>query len=106
MRHVAILVLALFSLVWCSIPVIRNDLLDQGIRDVSMTRLAENPQPCKGKVFILGGAIVSTRLTETGSLIEAVYIPADSAGYLNVLKRHACGGRKVPRLVPERAGSS
>ncbi len=47
-----------------------------------MTQIIQNPQAYMGKLFILGGAIVSTRLTETGSLIEAVDIPADSAGYL------------------------
>jgi outer membrane lipoprotein len=82
MRRAAILVLAVLSLVSCSIPVLRSDLLDQGIRDVSMTQLAESPQLHKGKLFILGGRIVSISLTETGSLIEAIHIPADSAGYL------------------------
>jgi outer membrane lipoprotein len=82
MKHGAILVLALLSLVSCSIPVLRSDLLDQGIRDVPMTQLAESPQLYKGKLFILGGRIVSIGLTETGSVIEAVHIPADSAGYL------------------------
>jgi outer membrane lipoprotein len=81
MRRVAILVLALLSLVSCAIPVLRSDLLDQGIRDVSMTQLAGSPQLYKGKLFILGGRIVSISLTETGSVIEAVHIPADSAGY-------------------------
>ena len=82
MRRAAVFVPALLSLASCSIPVLRSDLLDQGIRDASMTRLTESPQLHKGKLFILGGAIVSTRLTETGSLIEAIHIPADSAGYL------------------------
>lgn len=47
-----------------------------------MAQLAQNPQLYKGKLFILGGAIVSVTLTEAGSLIEVLYIPVDSAGHL------------------------
>jgi hypothetical protein len=79
MRRAAFLVLLLPYLASCSIPALRSDLLDEGIRDVSMTELAQSPQLYKGKLFILGGAIVSAGLTEMGSLIEAIHIPADSA---------------------------
>ncbi len=39
----------------------------------------------KGKLFILGGVIVKTTITREGSLIEAVYVPVDSRGYLKSL---------------------
>jgi starvation-inducible outer membrane lipoprotein len=86
MRGVVLLVLAVLSLVSCSLPVLKSDLLEKGVRDVSMAQLTESPQVYEGKLFILGGVIVSTRLTEKGSLIEAIHIPVSSAGYLKEMQ--------------------
>ncbi len=86
MRGAVLLVLAVLSLVSCSIPVLKSDLLEKGVRDVSMAQLTESPRVYEGKLFILGGIIVSTRLTEIGSLIEAIYIPVSSAGYLKEMQ--------------------
>jgi outer membrane lipoprotein len=101
MRREAVLVLALLSLVSCSIPVLRSDLLDRGIRDVSMTQLAGSPQLYVGKLFILGGRIESISVTEMGSIIEAAYIPADSVGYLE--KTQTATGRYLA-LYPREFG--
>ena len=72
----------LLLLASCSYPVLRSDLLEKGTRDVSMVQMAQNPSLYEGKLFILGGSIVSTSLTETGSVVEAIHIPVDSKGYL------------------------
>jgi outer membrane lipoprotein len=72
----------LLLLASCSYPVLRSDLLEKGARDVSMVQMAQNPSLYEGKLFILGGSIVSTNLTETGSVVEAIHIPVDSNGYL------------------------
>jgi len=69
-------------LVACSGPVLRSDLLSTGIPNPSMGQLSEYPLQYQGRIFILGGAIVSCTLTESGSLLEAVQIPVDSNGYL------------------------
>ena len=45
-------------------------------------QLREAPDNFKGKLFILGGLIVETRLVEKGSQIEALSVPVDSLGYL------------------------
>ena len=66
----------------CS-PVLNRELMRQGLRDVPFGQLTQEPDAYKGKLFILGGMIVNTRLTETGSQIEALYMPVDSYGYLN-----------------------
>jgi len=50
--------------------------------DVPFLDLRENPELYRGNLFALGGIIVNTRVTEKGSLIEAVYVPVDSRGYL------------------------
>ena len=72
----------MLMLVSCSNSVLRSDLLEKGIRDVSIVQMAQNPSLHQGKLFILGGSIVSTNLTETGSLVEAIHIPVDAKGYL------------------------
>ena len=59
----------------CSNPVLRSDLLEKGIRAVSIVQMAQNPSLYQGKLFILGGSIVSTSLMETGSLVEAIHYP-------------------------------
>lgn len=51
----------------------------------------KNPDVYRGKLFVLGGVIVSSRLIENGSLIEAAYVPVDSNGYL--LDSNNPGGR-------------
>ncbi len=66
----------------CSVPVLRSDLLHDGIRDIPMPQLAQDPAPYTGKLFILGGAIVTTTVTQSGSTVEALDIPVDSAGHL------------------------
>ena len=63
-------------------PVLDRELMREGTRDVSFDRLREVPNEYKGKLFILGGLIVNTRLTEQGSQIESLYVPVDSHGSL------------------------
>lgn len=75
---VAAVLLFLFS---CA-PVIKKDLMETGVRDVSLTTLVKNPSAYKGRLFILGGIIAQTKVTGEGTLIEAVYVPVDSRGYL------------------------
>ncbi len=76
-----IITAALLVLFACS-PVLNRELMDQGARDVPFSRLRETPEAYKGKLFILGGLIVETRLIEKGSQIEALSVPVDSHGYL------------------------
>src|SRR5574341_2105126 len=75
---VALWVLVLFS---CA-PVLNRDLMDQGLRDVSLSSVRQTPDAYKGKLFILGGLIVDTKLTEKGSEIEVFYVPVNKYGYL------------------------
>ncbi|HWR59568.1 MAG TPA: Slp family lipoprotein [Thermodesulfovibrionales bacterium] len=75
-----IVVLLSVSLFACA-PVLRKDYLDSGIRDIPLSEVKQNPAQYKGKIFILGGIIVSTKVTEEGSLIEAISLQTDSRGY-------------------------
>src|SRR3990172_6271556 len=75
---IGVVLLALSS---CS-PVLNREVMREGVRDFSLAYLRETPEVFEGKLFILGGLIVQTRLTGTGSQIEALSVPVDSYGYL------------------------
>ena len=63
-------------------PVLNRELMREGSVDIPFDQLRESPDSYKGRLFILGGIIVNTRFMETGSQIEALYVPVDSSGYL------------------------
>ena len=68
-------------------PVLNREVMDQGMRDLPFSQMREAPDVFKGKLFILGGLIVETRLVEKGSQIEALSVPVDSLGYLRETAR-------------------
>ena len=78
---ISITVVLLLAVSSCA-PVIRKDLMDVGIREVPLSEVKQNPDRYKGELFILGGIIAATKITPEGSLIEALYVPVDSRGYL------------------------
>jgi outer membrane lipoprotein len=63
-------------------PVLRKDLMIEGIFDAQLSEIKQNPTINKGKLFVLGGIIVKTTVTKEGSLIEAIHVPVNSRGYL------------------------
>ena len=63
-------------------PVIRKDLMEVAIRNVPLSEVKKNPDVYKSKLFVVGGIIVDTKATAEGSLVEALYVPVDSKGYL------------------------
>ena len=73
-------------LIFCSCsPILSENLHKQGINSMSLLDIKKDLTPHKGKLFILGGVIVKTTITKEGSLIEALYVPVDSRGYLRSL---------------------
>ena len=62
-------------------PVLSRTYLREGQREVSFEDLRENPGQYRGLLYILGGIIVNTKFTKSGSQIEAVHVPVDSRGY-------------------------
>ncbi len=78
---IGVIGVALLALSSCS-PVLNREVMKEGVREFSLADLQEAPGVFKGKLFILGGLIVQTRLTDTGSQIEALSVPVDSLGYL------------------------
>ncbi|OPY69918.1 MAG: Outer membrane lipoprotein Slp family protein [Syntrophorhabdus sp. PtaU1.Bin050] len=80
MKRLVFVVLAFLILSSCT-SVLRKDLMERGVRNFSLDQLVRNPEPYKGKLFILGGIIAETTLTETDSVVNALYVPIDFAGY-------------------------
>ncbi len=74
-------IVAALMIAACAGPVIKEDLLESGIRNVPMTELAAHPERYRGKLFILGGIIANTTVTDKGTVIEALYVPVDKKGY-------------------------
>ena len=71
--------------VYSCAPVLRRDVMDAGIREFSLADLKKNPEAYESSLFILGGIIITTKATSEGSLIEALYVPVDSRGYLKAI---------------------
>ncbi len=86
MKRFSFIVFILFTTLLSCAPVLRQEIIEKATVDVQFSSIRQHPDLYRGKVFILGGLIVSTKLTERGSLIEAVYISADTRGYLKDVK--------------------
>lgn len=82
MKGSSFAVLIIIMLLFSCAPVLRKELMDTATRDIPFLDVTENPDIYRGRLFALGGIIVDTRITEKGSLIEVVYVPVDSRGYL------------------------
>lgn len=82
-RNYLIIVSILLSLfIFSCAPVLRKDIMDAAIRDFSFPEIKQNPEMYKGKLIVLGGIIINTNVTAEGSLIESLYAPVNSRGYL------------------------
>jgi outer membrane lipoprotein len=80
-----LLIFAIISLMFSCAPVLQEHLLRDGIFNVSLPDLKQNPVANKGRLYILGGIIVNTKIVKNGSLLEAIYVPVTSKGYLKGL---------------------
>ncbi|MHB8845151.1 MAG: Slp family lipoprotein [Nitrospirota bacterium] len=81
MKGLWIIAIAVAALSACS-PVLNREFMDQGAREFQLNHLIETPEVFKDRLFILGGVIVDSRLTATGSQIEALFVPVNSYGAL------------------------
>lgn len=72
-------------------PVLSDNVFRQGIFNATLSDIRQAPVLNKGKLYIMGGVIVKTTVTKKGSLIEAIYVPVNSRGYLKSLQ--ATNGR-------------
>lgn len=77
-----VLIFVILTLAGCTYPVLKRDILKEGSRNVSFDVLRTDPERYKGKLFILGGIIAGSKITDEGTILEAMYVPVDSDGYL------------------------
>ena len=64
-RMMFLVIIILTSTVFLSCtPVIRKDLMESGIRNIPFAAMTSDPDSFKGKLFILGGIIVKTKVTD------------------------------------------
>jgi outer membrane lipoprotein len=87
MRSLRIIAIGVLALAGCS-PVLNRDLMNEGVREFQLGYLVETPEVFKDHLFILGGVIVDTKLAETGSQIEALFIPVNARGDLKDTGRY------------------
>jgi len=85
MKKVALMVLACGAslLLAACAPVLDKSLMRESVKGVSFRMLRERPEEYKGRLFVLGGVIIKTRLTAENSQIEALQVPVDSSGYFS-----------------------
>jgi len=82
MNKVFFTVLTSLLLISACTPVLQKDLMKSGSFDINPDALIQHSQDYTDTLYILGGIIAKTTLTEEGSLIEALYVPVTSMGYL------------------------
>ncbi len=83
-----IILIALVCLLFFSCTsILRKDLLDSGSKDVPLSAMIQNPEPYKGKLYILGGTVLNTKGVDQGLVVEAAYVPVDPYGYLKQAQR-------------------
>jgi outer membrane lipoprotein len=95
-----ILLIIIFIIVSCA-PVFNKEITENALINVPISTLKQQPMAYRDRIFILGGLIVSTKIIERGSIIEAVNIPVDSFGYLKDT-RYANG--RFLALLPHEKG--
>jgi outer membrane lipoprotein len=100
MKKLFFIIFGMLILFSCA-PVLRQDIMETGIKEFSLSDVRSNPDFYKGKLFILGGSIVNTKLTQEGSQVEALYIPVDSRGYLRDVEPLSSDGRFLAILHKE-----
>jgi outer membrane lipoprotein len=76
-----LIIVPLLALTACT-PVLRKDLMKSGSLEINPESLKQDSLKYIGNLYILGGIIAKTTVTSEGSIIEAIYVPVDSRGYL------------------------
>jgi outer membrane lipoprotein len=81
MKRLLLITLPFLMLSSCA-PVLNRDFMSSGIYNIPPSLIIEDQARFSGELFILGGVIVDTKVTVDGSLVEAIFVPVNSLGYL------------------------
>ncbi len=93
-----LLLLICVTILGCA-PVIRNDLMETGTRNLSLLDVRLSPDSYKDRVFIFGGIITGIFLTPEGAFVEAQHASVDSEGYLT-----GDGSGRYLAVLPDKNG--
>jgi outer membrane lipoprotein len=86
-----LLMISVMLLLASCAPVLNKSMMQRGIYLYDLSEIKQDPAQNKGEIFILGGIIVKTDATKEGSLIEAIFVPVDSSGYLKTRNTSVTG---------------
>ena len=95
MKHYVLICLLCLSVLSCS-HVISRAYRDAAVRDLQFALLIGNTNAYLDKMFIFGGFIAETRITDQGTEIEVVQSPLDRFG--NVKDADVSEGRFILRV--------
>jgi outer membrane lipoprotein len=87
MKRIYIILIGTLILSACT-PVLNRDLMRKGERNIPLSQVREHPETYQGKLFILGGVIVDSKITDKGSQVEVLAVPVSGLGYLKDLERY------------------
>jgi outer membrane lipoprotein len=85
MKKLLLTIPLIIILISCA-PILSQDIMKRSTFNVQLSELKKDPGFYKGSLFILGGIIISTEVTEKGSVIEAIHVPVNSSGHLESIE--------------------
>lgn len=100
MKQRLILVVLLSVCVAACAPVLSARTMEQASRAVPLQQMQESPDLYRGKLYVFGGAIASSKATVAGSLLELVFTSVDSRGSL----QDTLSGSRVLVFMPKERG--
>lgn len=68
-----------FSLTGCA-PIISKQLMEQAVKELTLSVVLKNPDTYKGKTILWSGVIISSVNLKEGTMIEVLQKPADMEG--------------------------
>jgi outer membrane lipoprotein len=83
MKRFGFIIFAALLFATACAPVFREDIMRNSTLNPSLSQLNATPASFEGRMYILGGKIISITSTEEGSLVEAMYLPVDSRGFID-----------------------
>jgi outer membrane lipoprotein len=100
-KHIVPIIIIL-SLAACASPVFKKNVMETSAINLPFPALDETPGSYKGKLFIFGGRILSTTVSDEGSLVVGIYVPVDSKGRLEEMEQ---SHERFSALYPKERGS-
>jgi outer membrane lipoprotein len=95
-----LLLIAYSACVTACAPVLSAKTMERASRSVPLDRMIQQPELYRGKLYVFGGTIASSKTTAAGSLLELVFTTVDSYGSL----QNTISGSRVLVFMPKEQG--